>query len=292
MILTTITNISDISTYESLVDGFCIPTKYSDYVNSHFEEEKLLKAILKVFEFNKTPFVLVNGLYSEEEIQKIEELISNMPKNVHYMFSDLGVLEILKEKNLTPVSIYDPKTMITNSLDATFYLNNGLEAVAPSLEITTKDTLSIAKSCNNNIMLKVFGYHPMLISKRKLISTYFKYKNIDNYKLSNNSKLVEQTRQEVYPIIENSRDTTIYRTHQINYIKELEQFRNIKYFFLNDLLTEKSVYFDILSAYSNYINLKIDKESAISLIEKHMEISDGFMYKDSVYREENFNEKD
>ncbi|MDE7095020.1 MAG: U32 family peptidase, partial [Anaeroplasmataceae bacterium] len=202
-----------------------------------------------------------------------------------YYITDLGLAHILKELGLMDRTIFDPMTMITNSLDAKEYMNYGFKAIGLSNEITLKDTKQIIEKTGITAFLQVFGYRLMLNTRRHLVSLYAE--KID--KTISNKPLVleEATRKEKYPIIETDKGTKIYRSELISLAKELKTLP-IEYAFLNSFEISKETFVRIIKDYYEILN-KEDVTSILNdLNELGLSIGEGFSYKDSVYMKEEF----
>ena len=136
-----------------------------------------------------------------------------------YYITDLGLAHILKEFGLIGRTIYDPITMITNSLDAREFMEYGFKAIGLSNEITLKDTKQIIEKTGIPTFMQVFGYRLMLSTRRTLISLY--QEKIQTQFQIENLKIEEATRTDAFPIVETSKGTKIYRSYIISLLNEM-----------------------------------------------------------------------
>jgi len=282
-IIATINDIDMFKELESEVDAIIVPTPFSSYVLTRFNLEEI-KYIVNIAE--KPLYFLVNGLYEDKDMEGVRDLILEYKDQVHYIFGDLGVLDILIDFSLENRSIYNPTTLICNSLDANEYLDYGLEAVGLSNEITVNDQVNITKKVNNKTLIKVFGFHPMFISKRKLITTYLEH--INKEKKTKKGYLVEERRPDKLPVIEDIDGTTIYRHYPINLIKEIDSIKTANFLYFNSTFLSTKTLIETVRIYKKAINNEISSKEAFEILSSMFLYSDGFMYNDSIYEERDF----
>ncbi len=286
------TSIKSLSHFEKLidkVDGIVIGNNsFSTLLSHSFIVEEIIEMIEKSLQLNKEVVFNISSMQTNSSMILLEKFISNfLNYNVMYLYSDLGVYNLLKKYNKETKGIYDPSTMITNSMDMNFYLSKGMKACSLSLEIPIKDIKEINSKKLGNIWYKVFGYHQMFHSKRKLISTYQKFINLDKVINNENSYLIEETRNEKYPIIENEHGTVLFREYIISMIKECEIIKELDYLYLDSNLIEEEIFNKVLDIYLLALNNKLSVSDALNEMDKlNLYIKDGFMYQDTVYQKE------
>lgn len=140
-------------------------------------------------------------------------------KGIYY--ADLAVLKACKDINYEAELIYDPGAIMTNSLDASFYLSEGNTAVVPARELTLEEVVNMAKHTHKHIDMQIFGYLKASTSKRKFLSNYFKHigKDFDPNNVPD-LRIVEETRDYDMPILENKYGTQIYTDYCLITYKE------------------------------------------------------------------------
>lgn len=269
-----------------------------DYVSSVMIEHEFLSnpyhfksscidLINESLKYNLVTILKVNRMVHPSDLDEIKKLLSEfISYNILFYVTDLGVAKILKDMNVINRVIYDPMTMICNSLDAKEYLDYGFNSVGLSLEIKIDDVKTISDKVANKIFYQVFGYHLMFHSKRSLVTLYGEKINKE-INLSN-MNLKEATRNDMYPIVQNEQGTLIYRSYLISLIKHIKEL-NIKYAYFEHFRIDNEVYLEIIKIYNDYI---MNKETLINSIQKleilNLNIKDGFTYQDSVYQKEEF----
>lgn len=259
-----------------------------DYLsNPMFKKYDSKKIIEKTLSYNLIPILKFNKMIHPNEITIVKNMINDyLNYNCLYYITDLGLLNIFKELNLINKVIYDPITMICNSLDAKNYYDFGVCSVGISNEITIEDLNLIINKTNVKAFYQVFGYRLMLHSKRMLVSLY--EEKINKKFNKDNMVLVESTRSDIYPIVENDQGTLIYRSGIISLIKELKNM-NLEFAYIDHFRIDDKTYIEVVNIYSNYLNDKIELTLAKEQLELlNLNYSDGFSYKDSVYQKEEF----
>lgn len=289
-ILTTISSLNLYLKIKDYIDGIVIGNdNYALHLSRSFSEDEMFELIKIAKEDDKEVIIVVNKMCEDSDfpaLLKHLDLFVNL--DVKFLFQDLGVLQILKESQKQDKGIYDCPTMVANYLDLQFYLFTGIDACSISLEIPIDDVYDMSKRLNNQVFYKVFGYQRMFHSKRKLISTYcdFIKSSIDP---SEEMFLVEETRKQKYPIVENKQGTIIYRDYVCSALKEIEKIKDFKYLFLEDLFIPESIFLNVVMIFSKVLKNEITKQEALDAIERlEIPIEDGFIYEDTIYQKEEF----
>lgn len=287
MIIASIKSFSHFKEIEKLVDGIIISSSFSISINDKPTDEEMIKIIKYSNEINKLAIIDISSLMTNEEIKLVDNFINKYKDfNVSFIYTDIGVYNILKKYNIESRGIYDPKTLITNSFDMNYYLDDNIMAIGLSNEIPAKKIKEINSKKHGKTLLKIFGYHQMFYSKRHLISTYLKYKNMDNKLDMNNTYLKEETRGEEYHIDENSHGTVIYRSYVMSYMKCLDDILGVDYLVFDSSFIDDKDFTLALKIYSDVLNGLLDKNIAYLKLKEIFNIEDGFMIEDTVYVKE------
>jgi len=260
------------------IDGVVLHVPHYSYV---YENLLLDEAINTLKENNKLIILSISRIFMEDELKDIEQFID---KYVGYKFlvSDLGVIELFKEKNRIDEVIYDPSTLVCNSLDLELYQSFGFNAVSVSNEITLEDITKAYNYSKANIFLQIFGRKMMFYSKRKLLSCYKDYRELsfDN----KNLYLREEKRDYMIPVYENENGTYCFRQYNISLLKEINNLSFLKYGYFESLNISTDIYEDIIKIYHDCLNNELSVESANESIMKYnLPIEDGFLYEDTTH---------
>lgn len=259
-----------------------------DYLsNPRFSNYETVNIIEKCLKYNLIPILKMNRMVHPFEISNVETIINSYIKyNCLFYVTDLGLVNIFRKLGIISRVIYDPITMICNSLDAKNYYNMGFNSLGLSSEITLEDLKLIIEKANIKVFYQIFGYRLMFHSKRSLISLYSQKiaSNINN----DNLWIEEATRNDLYPIEENEQGTLIYRSGVTSLIKEIKNL-NIEYAYIDHFRLNTDVYIEVVNIYNSYLNNDIELSLAKEKLELlNLNYSDGFSYKDSVYQKEEF----
>jgi len=283
-LVSAIYNISQLNSYKNYID--CALLMVKDY--SLVYEDLILDEAIDICLSNKImPIISINKILKPNDIANVNLLLDKYKDNdsIYFYITDLGCLRLGMKKSIVNKMIYNPETMITNTLDLVEYSSFGFDAVAMSHEITLEDFIKSYNETKADLFYLGFGYRLMFYSNRKLVSLYEK-KNATIYP-KDNLWLRESTRNDFLPIIENENGTVIYRSYIISLISEIDKLEFLKYFLCDPLYLNNKSYEIVLKFLKSYLDEKIDKATLIDIINSlEFNIEDGFKYQDSVYQKE------
>ena len=219
-----------------------------------FDLDELKKLALECIIYNLDMYVMIDALIEEYDRHLLKEYIEFLqflrPKGIY--FSDLGVYRVLKELDFKGEMIYDPSTLITNSLDASFLLNNGIDRVVASREITLDEIAAIAKNTAHRLDMQIFGYLRQSTSKRHFLKNYFEHlgRSVD---ISNaeDVRIIEKSRDYKMPIYEGRYGTDIYTDYILYTYEETALLdKIIDHAIIDSLFIEDDLLFKVLRDYS------------------------------------------
>ena len=196
-------------------------------------------------------------------------------------FTDLGIVLMAGEAFKNKL-IYDPDTLLTNSLDVNFYSKQNIGTVI-SRELCLDEIKKIIENNLNRVDMQVFGHLKMSYSRRKFLGNYFKHIGSD-VDLTNKRDvlLVEENRDYSLPIIEDRYGTRIYTDYIFLMYQELVPLKDkIKRAIVDDMLiSDFNLVCDVLR---DLRRLSIDNYGFLyrNLIAKYKkyDFSDGYLYK-------------
>ena len=205
-------------------------------------------------------YILVNRVLDEKGILELKELFTNFPKNIKgIVFEDLGVIDIVKDLDIT-------KILWQNHLNASYLTINEflkyVDSVMVSTDITEEEVKLIVEKANKELVLPVFGFVPVMYSRRHLLSNY----NL-NYKddVSNPNLITEEVLKESFKIYENEYGTQLFSSTLYDG-SALKKYPALYYFINTVFLSDE----DVLA----FING--DKLS--------LPTNDGFLNKKTIYK--------
>lgn len=173
-----------------------------------------------------------------------------------FLYTDLGFYELAKKEGLTNKAFYDGGSLLTNSLDASFYLSFN-KGVVLARELTLDEIKKISTHTAGKISLFIGGFLTMSFSRRHYLSSYFAYRNKKEI-LEDTYLLKEIKREDYYPIQERKEGTYLFTEGIYLPYQELAELEN-KYdygFFDTNMLNS----IEILTIVNDLITL--NKENA------------------------------
>lgn len=247
-------SIEDINTLVDLgVDDIQITLKNSAFsALPSFSYEEIIDIRNK---YNIKLAVNMNALFSESDIEEKENIMLKLLDNgIDYIvFSDFGLLNVAKKHNYENKMIYDPITLLTNSLEAKVLKETGIAYITISSLLTKEEIIDIANSIDN-ASLVIHGHLLMSATKRKLLTEYEKEKNIS---LDGDIHYIEEeTRDALMPIYENEVGTLVYSDFIQESFKEIIDFDNagIKRFVIDTINLDIEEIIETIKTYQRILN--------------------------------------
>ena len=253
---------------------------------STYENEITLEELKDIKD--KEVFLAIDKNIFNRDLELLENTLKRIDKyNIAgIFFYDLAVLNLAKKYNVKTPLIWNQNFLVTNYKACNFYQKEGITGAVLSSEITISEVEEIAKNTKLNLFLNIFGYQLMAISKRNLITNYFKYLKLENDKQTN--YIIEKNNK--YPVIEEKIGTKFYTKDILNgirYINKLKQ-ANIKYLILDDNLIDQKVFEEVASIYEESIANNLTDEQLLEKEEKIKKLlpntSTLFLDKKTIYK--------
>ena len=253
---------------------------------STYENEITLEKLKDIKD--KEVFLAIDKNIFNSDLELLENTLKRIDKyNISgIFFYDLAVLNLAKKYNIKTPLIWNQNFLVTNYKTCNFYQKEGITGAVLSSEITISEVEEIAKNTKLNLFLNIFGYQLMAVSKRNLITNYFKYLNLENDKQTN--YIIEKNNN--YPVIEEKIGTKFYTKDILNgirYINRLKQ-ANIKYLILDDNLIDQKVFEEVASIYEESIANNLTDEQLLEKEEKIKKLlpntSTLFLDKKTIYK--------
>lgn len=270
------------------LSSFSILEKIASYIDGIIleDQEDIIQKINTIDSYGLISIFKLNEMVFPMEIEEYRKrILLTMDTNCLYYITDLGLAHILKELGVIDRTIFDPVTMITNSLDTKEFMEYGFYSIGLSNEITLKDVKQIISKTNCKAFMQVFGYRLMLNTRRSLISLYQQKIKTDFSK--ENMWIQEATRTDCFPIVETNKGTKIYRSHLICLLNEMDTLP-LEYAYLDSFRIDDLTFIEIVKLFYSLKNGKNKEEVMNSLTSMNLPIGEGFSYKDSVYMKEEF----
>ena len=277
-ILTIPSNINEINSTKSLVDGFiigikemCVNTNYCIDIN----ELKILKEIK-----DKDIFISLNKNMHNKDLDVVRNILIELNDyNIKgVLYYDIGVLNIYKSLDLNYDLVWSQEHLTTNYNTINYWNFFGVNYTYLSSDITEEEIIEIIKNTKSKLMVNLFGYLPMFVSKRHIIKNYLEYFN-----LKDNSEINYIYKEEkFYPIIDNNIGTQVYSNNILNGIKTSLNI-NVDYIILNSFNIELDKFINVIKMFKsvNEDNVEEYNEKINGMFNN---VDTGFLNTKTIYR--------
>ncbi|MEG1526751.1 MAG: peptidase U32 family protein [Erysipelotrichaceae bacterium] len=260
-----------------------------------FAKAEIKEARAITLKLDMNLYVLMNRMFCEEELKQAKEMLIflNEIKVDGIYFGDEAILQFASELNMTSRLIYNPDTLITNAMDARYYLSQGVSMVSISKEITLADMIYIGKQNPNQVEVNIHGRLNMMHSKRKLLTNYFDHLGME-YQVDGKKtlRLKEVTRNDLMPIIEDDLGTHIFSGFTLVSFEEIKQLveNGILHLRIEGLFHDANYVKEALHLYTQILNGQSDPHQIYLDYQKQYpqdHIDTGFFYqKTSLIKED------
>ena len=230
-------------------------------------------------------FVSINKNIFNSDLELLKEKLIELDKlNINgVLFYDLSILSLVKSNNLNIPLVWSQEHMTTNYNTCNYYYDKGSRYVYLSSEITVEEIKEIKEKSKIKLISFFFGYPDVSFSKRKLLSNYFLYHNLDKEK---DWYTISSGDENEYYIKESNLGTRILYGKVMNGIKPFNELINIcDYALLNEELMDHDTFIKGLSIFNKLNNHEITMEEADNGIANLVNSIDTvFYYKKTIYR--------
>ena len=276
-------NSKNIPDYLDYTNSFIIGLKDFSINYQEYSVEEIEK-ILNDYP-NIEVFVSINKNIFNSDLNLLEELLYKL-NNLRIkgvFFYDLSILSIVNRNKLNIPLVWAAEHMTTNYNTCNYYYDKKVEYVYLSSEITKDEIIEIKEKSPIKLISFFFGYPDVSFSKRKLLTNYFLYNNLNKEK---DWYLITSDEEHSYLIKESSLGTRILYGKVMNGIKPFNDLMDIvQYGILNEELMSHDVFIKALDIFNKLNNKKIDVEEANKEITDLVNSDDTvFYYKKTIYK--------
>ncbi len=228
---------------------------------------------------DKEIFVCLNKNMHNEDLELLEKTMIELNNyNIKaVIYYDLAVLTLYKKLNLNYDLVWGGEHMTTNYDTVNFYYKNKVNYTWVSNDITLRECMEIKENTKSKLMITLFGYIPMFVSKRHLVKNYLKTFDIKDS--SNVNYIYKEDKK--YPLMDSS-VTTVYTDFILNGLKE-KLLLDYDYIILNSFMIEDSKFSKVLDIFNtvNCENILSKEEELSSMFDN---LGKGFFYKETIYK--------
>ena len=275
-ILSLPSSIDEINKTKELVDGFIIGIK-DMCVNTNFCVEDL--SILNDLT-DKDIFISLNKNMHNGDLSRVESILlelNNYPiKGV--LFYDIGVLNIYNRLNLNYELVWSQEHLTTNFNTINYWNSKGAKYTMLSSDITYEEITEITKNSKSKLIVQLFGYLPMFVSKRHIVRNY-----LNQFNLSDMSSINYMEKEgSTYPIIDNNVGTYVYSANILNGIGYASKI-NSEYILLNSFNIETDDFVKVIEMFKS-VDESNSKEYEERINSMFSNTNLGFLDTKTIYR--------
>lgn len=262
-------SLEQIKKCENYIDGVVVGLKgLSVNVNLYLTIEEI-----NALKIDKEVFVAINKNIHNKDLDVLTNALKNLKNIKGILYYDAAVVRLYNQIKPNYDLVWSQEHLATSAVTCNYWYQNNVNYAYLSAEITLDEILEISESTSMKLMVPIFGYLPMFVSKRHLVKNYLEY-----FKLKDDSELNFLEKEgKIYPIID-SEVTMVYSANILNGISALEPLENkIEYVVLNAFNIDDEKFLKVCEIYKNRKNLE-EIETMFSNLDT------GFLYKETIYK--------
>lgn len=281
-IIVKVNKLEDVYTLDN-VDAYLLANRQFSY---RFVESFCINKINKVRKYahdnNKKVYVLVNKIFKDDELEKLEVFLTKLKKaNVDgIFFTDFAVFMLAEKLEMADKCIFYHETFLRNTYDILTYQESGIKKIICSKDMHLKDIKLLPKENKDSYGIICFGYIPLYESQRKILTHYISMNKLPKSLIhSTTLSLKEHTRDDRYKVIEQEGVSSIFDSKvysYLSYIKELSE--NINMFIVDSLFFETSYIKEVVELIKK-AHQGIDVNEQLIKLDESISFTDGFLNK-------------
>ena len=236
-ILLGIKDLKDIEKYP--VDGYVLGyEKYTLFAPNRFSYEEI-----KSLKNKDNIYILLNALIHQDNLQDFKlEVQKLIELKVRFIIQDMGAFAAISGLVSPSHIIFNPYTLISNTNDFITYKVLTKAGIGISNQLDINEIISLSK--NKNAFLMIYGYEPIYQSFRKVLSLYQEAINL--HLINEQLYLKEDTREDLYPVIENEYGSVIFNYRKVNLLDHINELNECEYFYVDSFLTSDEEIDDVI----------------------------------------------
>lgn len=246
--------------------------------------ETLKELVKTIKDHHKQVFVALNKNFHHEELEALKKLLQSLNQLDldGILYYDIALIQLKKEGLIKAPLGWSQEHLTTNYDTCNFWQKQGASMALLSSEITLQEIIDIRAHTSMSLIVPIFGYLPMFVSKRHLVQNY-----LEKFQLEGKTKsyFIEKE-QNRYPIIDHKQGTEVYSSNLLNGLTESISLKDvgIDYLLFNSFMIPDDDFIKVLKCYH-----EVTRENARKL-EEQMEtvldrpIDKGFLYKETIFR--------
>ena len=281
-IVVKVNKLDDVYTLDN-VDAYLLANRQFSY---RFDESFCINKINKVRKYahdnNKKVYVLVNKIFKDEDLEKLEIFLLKLKKaNVDgIFFTDLAVFMLAEKLQMADKCVFYHETFLRNTYDILTYQNAGINKIVCSKDMHLADIALLPKDKKDSYGIICFGYIPLYESQRKILTHYISMNKLPKSLLHNKTlSLKEHTRDDRYKVIEQEGVSSIFDSKVYSYLPYINKLQeNINMFIVDSLFFETSYIKEVVELVK-LASLGNDVSEKLKALDSTIEFTDGFLNK-------------
>ncbi|MDC0701096.1 peptidase U32 family protein [Priestia sp. AB] len=277
--------------------------RYGLRLAGEFKREDIVEAVNIAHQHNAKVYVAMNGLFHNDKIAELNEYILFLKEASvdAIVFGDPAVLMAVRETAPEMKMHWSTETTGTNWYSCNYWGRKGAKRAVLARELSMDSIIDIKEKAEVEIEVQVHGMTCMFQSKRSLLGNYFEYQGkvmeIENRKVEKDMFLLDNERNNKYPIFEDENGTHIMSPKDMCIIDELSEMidAEVDVFKIDGVLKSPQYILEVTKKYRQAIDLCVDdreeyenvKDDLLEEIEILQPINrpldTGFFFKETVY---------
>ena len=220
-------------------------TEKAENISFLFPITKYSVGFAKTYSFasiqNSESYAYINRIFDSSSLKELKEELKMLNSNIKGLcFTDLGVIEVVKDLGLSLQLFYMQNHNTTNALSIQYYLEY-VDSVLISTDITKKEIFTILDQSPRKLILPYFMLVDAMYSRRMLLSNFQ-----DAFSLPKKAEmsLYEPVSKKNFLAVETKEGTVLYDKKFIDY-REIRH-DNILYYLIQPLGLSKNDLYKII----------------------------------------------
>lgn len=277
--------------------------RYGLRLAGEFKRDDIVEAVNIAHQHDAKVYVAMNGLFHNDKIAELNEYILFLKEASvdAIVFGDPAVLMAVRETAPEMKMHWSTETTGTNWYSCNYWGRKGAKRAVLARELSMDSIIDIKEKAEVEIEVQVHGMTCMFQSKRSLLGNYFEYQGkvmeIENRKVEKDMFLLDNERNNKYPIFEDENGTHIMSPNDMCIIDELSEMidAEVDVFKIDGVLKSPQYILEVTKKYRQAIDLCVDdreeyenvKDDLLEEIESLQPINrpldTGFFFKETVY---------
>jgi len=274
-----------------VADGYILSLKDLSSNSILTYDLKEIKTIIKYLnKHQKDIFISLNKNMHNSDLDYLKYILLELDKyNITgILYYDIAVVNLHHKLGLKTDLVWAQEHLTTNSATCNYWYSKKIKYTYLSGDITLEEVMDIKKNTPMSLLVPIFGYLPMMVSRRHLVNNYLEYCNIKDDSVIR----YMQAGDNCYPIIDDDNGTYAYSAHILNGIEAYLQLQaiNFDYVTLNEFNIKEDAFIKVVKMFKEANPDNVQKIAA-RIKRMFKNIDSGFLYKETIYKVKNNDEK-